>query len=83
MATAMARTTPSKTGMYILPLRFRNYLDLFSLPIGVNACSNTPVINSKRKYKKLAVMAHVLQNNQNSVISRRFLQRTAEKYRDL
>jgi len=61
---------------------FRNYLDLFSPPIGLKLVQTkyvTPAINSKRIWK-LVVVAHVMQNTENSVISRWFLQKTAEKY---
>ena len=44
----------------------------------------TPTINSRRKYEKLAVVAHVLQNTQNSVISRCcFAEDGQEMYKDL
>ena len=45
---------------------FRNYLELFIKPSAVKPYSNkakvvTPVINSRRKYEEVAVMAHVFQ----------------------
>jgi len=44
----------------------------------------TPANDSRRKYEKLAVEAHVLQNTQNLVISRRcFAEDGKEMYNDL
>jgi len=46
--------------------------------------SVTPANNSRRKYEKLAVVAHVLQNTQNLVISRGcFAEDAEEMYKDL
>ena len=36
----LGMATPSESGIYILPLNFRNHLDLFKLPISLKTCLN-------------------------------------------
>ena len=52
------------------------HLSVSELAQGKNV---TPAFNFNRKYEKLASVVHVLQNAQNLIISRCFLQRTAKK----
>ena len=66
------------------------YVDFFPVncnPSGLNPNQTkdvTPAINSKRKYEKLAVVAHILQNTQSLVISRcRFAEDSYEMFKDL
>ena len=70
--TCTLKMTPEKKiDVLYFTFEFCNYLDLFSTPNDLKPCSNrdlTPVINSRRKYENLDIVA-VLQNMHNLVTS--------------
>ena len=72
---------------FYFTLKFRIYLDLFSVFIGIKHASAEYAANafcSKEKYEKLAIVVHVLQTTQNLVISRCcFAKDGKEMYKEL